>query len=252
MASPRAVLPRLPTAALLPVLAACGTAPERPVAPEPPREVEGRAWAAVQPDELLWLVQDPSAILGVDPSCPTLDEAPGRQLWSGGCIRQDGAWVAGRVERLELGDATWLVGEGYSVLGAEGTEVLFDGALLRSEQGGLWGLDVAARLCGLHTDCAEGLLGLDLRYSLRSEADGALADVAVRGMLALEGQEPVAVEGAWRQDPARCEVEPVSGLLAVQSDGRRTLELDGARSCDGCAAWTTPGASTAVWCPAAL
>ncbi len=237
----------------LPVLlVGCLTAEPAPTAPDlDPRNV-AETWRAVQPLGLLDLASDPDALLGEDPSCPYLLESEDSSIWTGGCVRGDGAWIEGQIQQFRSEGELWLVADRFTVVRPEGIELLLDGALVQTAAGSLIGLEASLLLCGVHTPCQDGLVGLDLRYGLRLEEDGQVADVAVRGVVGLDGSEPASVDGAWRVDPLICDREPVDGLLAMQADQRQAIELDGADACDGCVAWTVQGTAAASWCPASL
>lgn len=216
-----------------------------------PDELEG-TWRAAQPQGLLDLVVDPHVLLGDDPLCPTLVEDETGSTWTGGCMRDDGAWIEGRLQQIRGTEELWLVADRFAVVGTDGLEMVVDGGLVQTEAGSLVWLDASMLLCGVHTSCRDGLVGLDLRYGLRLEDDGLIADVAVRGVIGLDGREPASIDGAWRLDPRLCAPEPVDGLLALQSDQRQSIELDGADACDGCATWTVQGTAASAWCPAEL
>ncbi|MCK6502188.1 hypothetical protein L6R53_02080 [Myxococcota bacterium] len=211
----------------------------------------GAAWSAVQPDGLVELVLSPADALPQDDGCPVVDLVDGVETWSGGCVTLDGTVVEGSLQRFDGPDGAWVAGERFAVLDADGLQLYLDGAVELRGQGELILLDAAATTCGAHVDCQDGLVSLDLRYSLRLDQDR-VADAAVRGFVALDEGDPTAVEGAWRVAPETCELEPTDGLFAAQLDQRQALELDGDVACDGCAAWTVQGQVAPPWCPAVL
>lgn len=222
-----------------------------PQAPLASPDAIGAAWSAVQPDGLVELVLSPADTLPGDDGCPILDVVDGVEVWSGGCVMMDGTVVEGSLQRFDGPDGAWVVGDRFTVLSGDGLQLYLDGAVELRGQGELILLDAAATTCGAHVDCQDGLVSLDLRYSLRLDGQQ-VADAAVRGFVALDDDDPTAVEGAWRVAPERCELEPTDGLFAAQLDQRQALELDGDDACDGCAAWTVQGQVAPPWCPALL
>lgn len=243
---------------LLGVGFAAGCAPEvEPPAPLTSPGPIGATWAAVQPEGLVDLVlatadalpQDDA--LSQDAGCPIYDVVDGLETWSGGCVMLDGTVIEGSLQRYDGPEGTWLAGERFTVLDGQGLQLYLDGAVELRGQGELILLDAAATTCGAHVDCQDGVVSLDLRYSLRLDGDR-VADAAVRGFVALDQGDPTAVEGAWRSAPLVCELEPTDGLFAAQLDQRQALELDGDTACDGCATWTVQGQVAPPWCPAAL
>lgn len=241
--------PRLPM--LLPVLAllgACATQDEPGVDPVLPPSVE-LAWGAVQPEGLLDLVADPTRALPQGIDCPTVDFIDGVETWTGGCALEDGTQIEGRLSRHVSDDGSWVAGEQLAVYQDGRLALYLDGAVEVAVDGDLLLLDAAATTCGAHVDCEDGLVALDLRFTVLPEDDDLHAyDATVRGFVAPEDAEPAAVEGAWRFDAATCELEPLDGIFAVLLEQRHTLVLDGDAACDACADRLVQGVATDAWC----
>ncbi|NOY27324.1 MAG: hypothetical protein GXP62_15765 [Oligoflexia bacterium] len=237
-----------PLASLL--ATACGGTLEPEVAPLASPDEIGATWAAVQPEGLLDLVDATSDAVPQGLACPTFERADGIDTWTGGCSLLDGTVIEGSLRRYEGLDGSWVAGQRFAVIRDDHLELYLDGSVELWDQGELLQLEASATICGAQVDCADGLVSLDLRYTLRfGEQAPDIADATVRGVVALDGAEPAAVEGAWRLDRQVCAKEPVDGIFAVLLDQRQTLELDGDTACDGCARWTIQGMDAPTWCP---
>jgi len=235
---------------LVALLAACGAPLPTDTAPLASPEAIGATWDAVQPDGLLELVDATADAVPQGLSCPSVDIIDGIETWTGGCSLQDGTLILGRLQRYDGPDDAWVSGDRFAVLHEDGLDLYLDGSIEVQDQGELVHLDASATTCGAHVACADALVSLDLHYTLRLDDESQrVADATVRGFVSLDGDEPTAVEGAWRVDEQACELEPVDGIFAAHFAQRQTLELDGAVSCDGCAAWTVQGVDAPAWCP---
>ncbi|RME25736.1 MAG: hypothetical protein D6798_08240 [Deltaproteobacteria bacterium] len=237
------------TLPLIAVLTACATDPEPPLEPsEAPAEVAA-VWAAIQPESLVDLTEDPGRIVPVGLTCPVIDAVDGVETWTGGCAMLDGTVIDGVLLRYADADQSWVEGRGFTVWDHGEPTLVLDGAVELTRDGDLLHLDAAATTCGLGTDCADGPVRLDLRFSLLPTDDGLRSyDAVLRGIVALDDGEPAPVEGAWRVDRDVCAQEPMDGIFAVQLDERHTVALDGASACDACGERTVQGVDAPPWC----
>lgn len=237
---------------MLALLAACAEPGEPELVLPLPAEVGG-VWAAVQPEGLLELVEDPARLVPSEPGCLLVELAEGVETWTGGCALADGTVIEGRLTRYLGEDEAWVAGEAWSVWEDGRLALHLDGAVELVHDGELLLLDAASTTCGAHVDCADGLVALDLRYTiLPGDLDLHTYDATVRGVVALEDREPAPVDGAWRADAATCPQEPLDGIFSVLLDHRHTLVLDGASACDACAGRVVQGVEAEAWCDAPL
>lgn len=230
------------------VLGACATDDPAGFDQPLPDHVQA-AWSAVQPEGLVDLVDDPLAAIPQGLTCPTVEVVDGVETWTGGCALLDGTVIEGSLSLQGGDDVTWVAGDRFAVYRDDRLDLYLDGAIELSGDADLLLLDAAATTCGAHVDCDQGLLTLDLRFTLLP-ADDALQvyDATVRGFVATEDAEPATVEGAWRYDALSCQVEPLDGIFAVLLDQRHTLVLDGELSCDACAERLVQGEQASAWC----
>lgn len=169
--------------------------------------------------------------------CPVLHFSDGdgqRQLWT--ACGDD----AGTVERYEDAGLAWIEVSGLVVDG-----LVMDGAIEHVVFDELSTLEWAATFC--EGDCSDPVQ-VDLSWTLVDDADG--MDVLVSGTLATAALGPVAVEGTWHLEPARCDGWPASGLLLVEGAHTHALRFDAA--CDGCAEWGVDGTQIGSYCDVAL
>jgi hypothetical protein len=229
----RALLP------ILPLMAGC-LPPIEPVELEV-ADVEpvALAFAAVQPDPPLALLEDPALWLPFDSECPSVaPSGPGRERWLGGCSLADGTAILGSLERSVGEDGTWVAGDGFQVIGPEGQVILqLDGAVEVVENGELIGLGASFTACGVARSCADGPVTADLALTL-FPASGypSRYDLTADGVVASPSLEPTAVYGAWSVDLAACALEPQSGSVALTGFAPYSLDFDGAVACDACGA----------------
>lgn len=238
---------------LLVVLVGCGSE-EPTVADAPDAGALGPAIAASRVEPLVDLVEDPREALDAEEDCPSvevLDEQ--RELWVGGCVQSDGTVVEGRLTRYDGPEGAWVAAEGFS-LRQDGDLVLYlDGAVELYGEGDEVTLDAAASLCGFGGPCADGLLTVDLSFTLFPLAHYPLTyDATVTGVVASDGGAPIALDGAWSIDDATCRSEPASGLFTLRRGERQALELDGGLDCDGCVRWSVQGLPVGEYCGAGL
>ncbi len=236
------------------MLTACGTAPSTsPVVEADPAPML-EAFTAVQPEPLVELVEQPHTVIGTSASCPivtVLESAPDtlREHWQGGCTLENGQEIVGELERFDGPDGAWIAGNGFRL--QQDTEVLFvlDGAIEITVAGELWLIDAAASVCGTeHWACGEGVLGLDLDFTIYPAALFPQDyDTTVSGALATE-DTTFTLDGAWSVDETACILEPTRGMLSVQQGRHHALTLDGADSCDGCLGWQVQGQPTPGLC----
>ena len=235
------------------LLIACGSPEPQVVAPDPGVLADGLT--ASQPGPLVELVDETSLWVEDLSGCPSMEELPTedglgtRQIWTGDCVRPDGAQVEGRLERYEEGDHAWLAGQGFAIRREGALELWIDGAIELSGQGDLMLLDAAASTCGgPGIPCAEALITVDLEFSIYPASSFPdRFDVNASGVVSLGGA-PIALEGTWSVDVATCAMEPASGTIALRQGERHAIELDGASACDGCGAWVAGGVEVAPWC----
>ena len=235
-------------------LSACGTSPaETPVVEANPAPLLD-AMTAVQPEPLVELVEHPHAVIGSESACPAitiLDSDPGtlKELWTGGCTSENGLRFEGELERFDGPDGAWIAGKSFRIEQASDPVFMLDGAIEISVSGDLWLIDAAAALCGTeHWSCSEGLLGLDLAFTIYPAAFFPQDyDATVSGAFATE-DATYTLDGAWSIDEGICGIEPASGMLSVQQGRHHALTLNGAERCDGCLGWQVQGQPTPGLC----
>jgi len=236
------------------ILPACVPTPaETPVVEADPAPLL-EAMTAVQPEPLVELVEQPHSVVGTGIACPTvtiLDSEPGtlKEHWMGGCTLENGMQIEGELERFDGPDGAWLAGKGFRIEQESDPVFMLDGAIEISVSGDLWLIDAAASLCGTeHWSCSEGLLGLDLAFTIYPAAlfphD---YDATVSGAFATE-EATFTLDGAWSIDEGICGIEPTRGMLSVQQGRHHALTLDGAERCDGCLGWQVQGQPTPGLC----
>jgi hypothetical protein len=240
---------------LLPILlTACGTSAELSdtvqVDPQPLLDT----FSAVQLEPLVGLVEQPAAVIGGQLDCPVVTTiAAGNDVtherWEGGCTLADGSVVLGEFERFDGPDAAWIAGRDFRV--EQDGELRFglDGAIEITPTDSLWLVDAAVAMCGTQTwPCSEGVLGLDLAYTIYPAASFPLDyDTTVSGMISTESNTTT-LDGAWSVDEALCPIEPTVGMLSIHGGGHHAMTLDGALACDGCAGVQVQGLAAPVLC----
>jgi hypothetical protein len=239
---------------LLLMLTACGISPATtPVVEADPAPLL-EAMSAVQPEPLVELVEHPHTVIGTAEDCPVvtvLESAPDtlREHWQGGCTLESGHEVTGEIERFDGPDGAWIAGNGFRLQLGSDTIFMLDGAIEVSVSGELWLIDAAASVCGTENwACTQGLLGLDLAFSIYPAAlfpnD---YDTTVSGAMATE-DSTFTLDGAWSVDDSTCILEPTRGMLSVQQGLHHALTLNGADNCDGCIGWQVQGQPTPGLC----
>lgn len=234
---------------LMALLVGCGAADD-PALPPPDPDGVPTALAAAQPEPLVDLVEDTRELVPGDGLCPLVEVDGPREIWTGGCVMDDGAVVEGVLSRYDGPEGLWIAAEGFSVR-AEGELIFaFDGAVETFGEGDLLYVDAAASLCGVGAlGCEDGPWSLDLAFSLYPFGSYPAAyDATVSGVIALPGEASTAVEGTWSVDAATCAAEATSGQFALRHRERHAIELNGASSCDGCAAWFVQGVEVGQLC----
>jgi len=236
------------------ILTGCGTAPATaPVVEADPAPLL-EAMTAVQSEPLVELVEHPHTVIGTSENCPivtVLESAPDtlREHWQGGCTLDSGHTITGEIERFDGPDGTWLAGNSFQLQQGEDTLFMLDGAIEITVSGDLWLIDAAASVCGTdHWACTDGLLGLDLAFTIYPAALFPQDyDTTVSGALATE-DATFTLDGAWSVDETECGIEPTRGMLSVQQGRHHALTLNGADSCDGCLDWQVQGQPTPGLC----
>lgn len=238
--------------AVIALLAGCATAPPAEVVPPDPLPVTD-ALSAAQPEPLVELVDDTRSVIPVEGDCPAIDADESREVWQGGCTQSDGTVLEGQLVRYDGPEGSWVAAEGFSVR-QDGELLLYlDGAIELYGEDDLLSVDAAASLCGVGTPCADGLVTVDLSFSLYPLVNYPSAyDATVSGVVAMAGDAPTSVDATWSIDDALCATEPVSGLFTLRHGERQALEMDGASRCDGCAGWSVQGLSVGDFCGVGL
>jgi hypothetical protein len=239
------------------LLIACDPTPgitaDAPVAD--PALVE-QALDAARPGPILALADRIASLATAEGTCPRIDVlevddegTPTRELWSGGCTTLDGARIEGFVEIHTTESGQWMAGEGLSVSRDGGVELYLDGAIETIEQDELLLIDAAATWCSPEAPCEDTTLTVDLSYSIYPAAGYPDAyDITVSGITIGASDAPITVEGSWSINAEACATEPTNGAFSLQRGERHDLGMDGALSCDDCAAWTVQGLDVAPYC----
>ena len=236
----------------------CACAPLDPGAPDlPTADVEpvARAFALVQPDQALALLEDPELWLPADAVCPALFVADdGREVWQGGCALTDGTRILGALERFRDAEGAWVAGTGFEVIGPDGELLaLLDGAVELVSYGELLGIGASYTGCGPARACALGVPTVDLALTLFPWSGWPRRyDLTADGVVAGPDLAPTAVYGAWSVERAGCPDEPTSGSLSIAGAAPWSLDFDGALTCDGCAALGFEGLPAGPACAAWL
>ena len=220
-----------------------------------------QALDAVRPGPLLALTERITTLGAADAaaetaSCPRIDVieidedgVPVRELWTGGCTSSDGMRLDGMVEIHTTDRGQWLAGSGLTVSRDGELELYFDGAIETIEQDELLLIEAAATWCSPEAPCSEESLTVDLTYSIYPAAGYPDAyDITVSGIATSASDAPITVDGSWSVNAEACTREPTNGAVALQRGERHDLGMDGALSCDGCAAWTVQGLDVPPYC----
>lgn len=235
------------------LLIGCGSPEPAPLA-SPDGAALSPALAAARVEPLVDLVEDPREALGVEADCPSVEVLDAsRELWIGGCAMSDGTIVSGLLTRYDGPEGAWVAAEGFSMRQDDELLLYLDGAVELTGEGDEVTLDAAASLCGFGGPCSDGLLTLDLSFTLFPLASYPLTyDATVTGVVASDGGAPIALDGAWSIDEPSCASEPASGLFTLRRGERQALELDGGVDCDGCVRWSVQGLPVGEYCGAGL
>ena len=244
------------------LLLACETVST--VAPDEPAAdlvLVEQALDAVRPGPLLALTDRITALEVIDTTtetvgCPQIDVleidadgAPVRELWTGGCTTPDGLRLDGMVEIHTTERGQWLASSGLTVSRDGELELYFDGAIETIEQDELLLIEASATWCSPEAPCSDESLTVDLTYSIYPAAGYPDAyDITVSGIATAASDVPITVEGSWSIHAETCTREPTNGAFALQRGERHDLGMDGALSCDGCAAWTVQGLDVPPYC----
>ena len=225
-----------------------------------------QALNAVRPGPILVLTDHITALepVGLEgdsdgsmPVCPRInvleadaEGVPVRELWTGGCTTTDGARIDGFIEIHTTDHGQWMAGEGFSVSREGELELYFDGAIESIEQDELLLIEAAATWCSPEAPCTDEIITVDLTYSIYPAAGYPdVYDITVSGITTGAAPEtPITVEGSWSINAEACAMEPTNGAFALQRGERHDLGMDGALSCDGCAAWTVQGLDVPAYC----
>lgn len=240
--------------ALLLLLSACAVDGELadPLVAAP--ETWSYALQTVDPVWVVDLVDDPSAYFPIDGDCPMVERQGDTESWVGGCVQSDGAQVDGVLERHLADDTSWVAADAFSV-SRDGELILsLDGAVEMLADAELLLVEAAMTACadGL-SSCGDGPVAFDLDWTLLIGAGWPDAyDATVSGFIAAPGRNIAAIQGAWTLDRSLCASEPTEGSFGLRQGDRHTLVLDGASTCDSCAAWQVQGVVVPAYCGLSL
>ncbi len=205
------------------------------------------AMDAIELEPLIAWIEQPMALIDSQMDCPalTIVEQTSDSIhehWTGGCQLADGRSITGEIERFESPDGAWIVGRDFRIYDGDDVLVGLDGAIEIIPTNDLWLVDVAAATCGAaNWTCSQGLLGLDLNYTIYPAASfPSDYDATVSGTVATEFGTTT-LDGAWSIDADVCSEEPASGLLSIHQGAHHAISHDGERACDGCADWKFQG-----------
>ena len=233
-------------------LFACGQPDAEPLLDEADEALLTSALDAANPEPLIEIVDETRNFVPIEDGCPQIDVRvgePGREIWLGGCTQDSGLTIEGQLEKVTSPDSAWVAADAFTVRRGGEIEFFLDGAVEIQEQGGLQLIDGAASWCGEPGPaCTSGPVTLDLAFTIFSDPGQSEAyDATVSGAVGLpEGL--VSIEGTWRIDDLTCPSEPVTGSFAMRTDQGHAIEMDGERSCDGCAAWMLQGIEITPFC----
>jgi len=241
------------------LLTACGTPGDTERAVQADAQPVVNAMTAIDVDPLVAWVEQPGAMIGALPECPSVRVIEQtaesiHELWTGDCALADGRTVVGELERFDSPEGAWIVGRDFRVF--EGDELLagLDGAIeIIPTTNALWLIEVAAATCGASNwRCEQGVLGLDLSYTIYPAIGFPLDyDTTVSGTVATESGTTT-LNGAWSIDRSACADEPTSGMLSLYQGSHHGLTHNGQDQCDGCAAWEIQGQEAPLICPTSL